>query len=107
MDRQHRHDLKHDKFVDEIGAWSVRARDNQRMLLTGGGAVVLIAVIAFGLLLPLQPRENAQQALAPAIETAGPRSAKRSRKARSVHTSDRGGAQCRGGEGVQRGAVEV
>jgi len=71
MDRQHRHDLKHDKFVDEIGALSVRARANQRMLLTIGGAVVVIAAIAFGLYFYRANREEgAQQGLATAIETA-------------------------------------
>jgi TolA-binding protein len=71
MDRQHRHDLKHDKFVDEIGALSERAVANQRLLLTIGGAVVLIAAIAFGVYFFRANREeNAQQALATAIETA-------------------------------------
>ena len=71
MDRQHRHDLKHDKFVDEIGALSVRARANQRMLFTLGVAVVAIAVIAFGIYFFRANREDkAQQALATAIETA-------------------------------------
>jgi TolA-binding protein len=69
MDRQHRHDLKHDKFVDEIGALSVRARANQRLLLAIAGAVVAIAVIAFGIYFYRASREdNAQQALAAAIE---------------------------------------
>jgi predicted negative regulator of RcsB-dependent stress response len=71
MDRQHRHDLKHDKFVDEIGALSVRARANQRLLLTIAGAVVAVAVIAFGIYFYRANREDsAQQALATAIETA-------------------------------------
>lgn len=71
MDRQHRHELKHDKFVDEIGALSVRARANQRLLLTIGGAVVVIAVIAFGIFFYRANQEDqAQQALATAIETA-------------------------------------
>lgn len=71
MDRQHRHDLKHDKFVDEIGALSVRARANQRLLLTIGGAVVAIAVIAFGIYFYRANQEDkAQQALASAIDTA-------------------------------------
>jgi len=70
MDRQQRHDLKHDKFVDEIGALSVRARANQRLLLTIAGAVVAIAVLAFGIYFYRANREeNAQQALATAIET--------------------------------------
>jgi len=72
MDRQHRHDLKHDKFVDEIGALSVRARANQRLLLAIGGAVVAIAVIAFGIYFFRANQETkAQQLLATAIETAG------------------------------------
>lgn len=71
MDRQHRHDLKHDKFVDEIGALSVRARANQRLLLAIAGAVVAIAVIAFGIYFYRANKETqAQQALATAIETA-------------------------------------
>lgn len=71
MDRQHRHDLKHDRFVDEIGALSVRARANQRLLLAIAGAVVGIAVIAFGIYFYRANREEqAQQALATAIETA-------------------------------------
>ena len=70
MDREHRHDLKHDKFVDEIGALSVRARANQRLLLAIAGAVVVIAVIAYGIFFYRGNREaNAQQALATAIET--------------------------------------
>jgi TolA-binding protein len=72
MDRQHRHDLKHDKFVDEIGALSVRARANQRGLLAIAGAVIGIAIIAFGIYFYRHTREqNAQQALAVAIETEG------------------------------------
>ena len=71
MDRQHRHDLKHDKFVDEIGALSVRARANQRVLLSIAGAAVAIAAIVWGVYFYRSNREsNAQQALATAIETA-------------------------------------
>ena len=71
MDRQHRHDLKHDKFVDEIGALSVRARANQTVLLGIAAAVVAIAVIAYGVYFFRSNREvKAQQALATAIETA-------------------------------------
>ena len=70
MDRQHRHDLKHDKFVDEIGALSVRARDNQRLLLTIGAALVALAVIVYGVFFYRSNREKqAQDALALAIDT--------------------------------------
>ena len=71
MDRQHRHDLKHDRFVDEIGALSARARDNQRLLMVIGGAAVVIALIAYGTFFYRNNREkNAQVVLGSAIETA-------------------------------------
>jgi TolA-binding protein len=70
MDRQQRHDLKHDKFVDEIGALSARARDNQRTLLLIAGAAIAIAAIAFGIHFFRSNRETkAQNLLATAIET--------------------------------------
>ncbi|HEX2835549.1 MAG TPA: outer membrane protein assembly factor BamD [Thermoanaerobaculia bacterium] len=70
MDRQQRHDLKHDKFVDEIGALSARARDNQRTLYMIGGAAVAIAAIVFGIYFFRSTRESkAQNLLALAIET--------------------------------------
>jgi len=70
MDRQHRHDLKHDKFVDEIGALSTRARDNQRLLLMIAGGAVAIALIVWGIYFFLSNREaKAQTVLAAAIET--------------------------------------
>jgi hypothetical protein len=70
MDRQQRHDLKHDRFVDEIGALSIRARENQRLLLMLAGAVVGIALIVFGIYFYRSNREaNGQDALALAIET--------------------------------------
>ena len=70
MDRQHRHDLKHDKFVDEIGVLSSRARENQRLLLLIGGGIVAVALIVWGIYFYRSSRENkAQAALASAIET--------------------------------------
>ncbi len=70
MDRQHRHDLKHDKFVDEIGALSSRARQNQRLLLIIAGGVVAVALIVWGIYFFRSSREaKAQAALAVAIET--------------------------------------
>lgn len=72
MDRQHRHDLKHDKFVDEIGALSVRAKANQRLLLLIAGSVIAIAAITYGIFFYRANREEqAQQALAAAIDTHG------------------------------------
>lgn len=70
MDRQHRRDLKHDKFVDEIGTLSVKARQNQRLLLMLAIGVVAVAVIAYGISFYRANREDkAQDALAIAIET--------------------------------------
>jgi tetratricopeptide (TPR) repeat protein len=70
MDRQHRHDLKHDKFVDEIGVLSSKARENQRGLLLLAGGLLAVAVIAYGIFFYRGNREeNAQQALSVAIET--------------------------------------
>ncbi|MDQ3282427.1 MAG: tetratricopeptide repeat protein [Acidobacteriota bacterium] len=70
MDRQHRHDLRHDKFVDEIGALSSKARANQRLLATVTGVAVAIALIAYGIYFYRSTRErNGQEALASAIAT--------------------------------------
>jgi tetratricopeptide (TPR) repeat protein len=70
MDRQHRRDLKHDAFVDEVGALTVRARENQRLLFMIAGAVVAIAVIVAGIAFYRGNREKkAQNALAEAIST--------------------------------------
>lgn len=70
MDRQQRRDLKHDKFVDEIGSLSTRARENQRLLLMITAAAMLIAVLGYGIYFYRANREEkAQQALAKGIET--------------------------------------
>jgi TolA-binding protein len=62
--------LKHDKFVDEIGTLSTRARENQRMLLIITCAVVALAVLGYGLYFYRSSRETkGQAALAKAIET--------------------------------------
>lgn len=70
MDRQHRRDLRHDKFVDEIGSLSVKARENQRLLTMITAALVALAVIVYGIYFYRNTREEkAQQALGVAIET--------------------------------------
>jgi TolA-binding protein len=70
MDRQERRDLKHDKFVDEIGSLSTRARENQRLLFTITGAAVIVAILAYGIYFYRSNREQkGQDALAKAIET--------------------------------------
>jgi TolA-binding protein len=70
MDRQQRRDLKHDRFVDEIGSWSTSARENQRLLLTITAAAVVIAVLAYGIYFyRSNHEEKAQVALGQAMET--------------------------------------
>jgi TolA-binding protein len=70
MDRQHRRDLKHDRFVDEIGSLSQRARDNQRFLLMLTLGAVAVALVVYGIYFYRSNHEHqAQQALAAAIAT--------------------------------------
>ncbi|HUP46292.1 MAG TPA: tetratricopeptide repeat protein [Thermoanaerobaculia bacterium] len=70
MDRQHRRELKHDKFVDEVGVLTTRARANQRLLLTIGVALLAVALAAYGYYFYQSNRERQAQAiLATAIET--------------------------------------
>jgi tetratricopeptide (TPR) repeat protein len=70
VDREHRRNLKHDKFVDEVGALSVRARENQRVLVTIAAVAVAVALVAYGVYFYRSTREQkAQDALASAIET--------------------------------------
>ena len=70
MDREHRRSLKHDKFVDEIGALSSRARENQRLLMMIGIGAVAVALIVWGVYFYRSSRESkAQSLLATAIET--------------------------------------
>jgi len=70
MDRQHRKELKHDKFVDELGTLSARAKDNQRLLLTVTAAALALALIGYGIYFYRSNREQqAQVALGKAIDT--------------------------------------
>lgn len=70
MDRQHRRDLKHDKFVDEVGVLTDRARANQRGLILIAAAALAIALVAYGIYFYRSNQESkAQAALAKAIET--------------------------------------
>ncbi|HEX6177649.1 MAG TPA: tetratricopeptide repeat protein [Thermoanaerobaculia bacterium] len=70
MDRQHRRELKHDKFVDEVGVLTAKARANQRVLLAIGASAVALALIAYGIYFYRANRESQASALlATAIET--------------------------------------
>ena len=68
MDRQHRKELKHDKFVDEVGSLTTRAKENQRLLVTITAVVVALALIGYGVYFYGSNREQkAQAALGDAI----------------------------------------
>ena len=70
MDRQHRRELKHDKFVDEIGVLSSAARQNQRILITIAAGALLLAVAVYAFYSYRSSREGkAQDLLATAIGT--------------------------------------
>src|SRR5258708_3088712 len=70
MDPQHRRELKRDKFVDELGTLSSRARENQRLLLILTIALVVLSAIGYGIFFYRGDRERkAQTALAAAIDT--------------------------------------
>lgn len=70
MDREHRRELKHDRFIDEVGNWSVRARDNQRLLMIITGAALAVAILIYGIYFYRSSREQrAQAVLSTAIET--------------------------------------
>ena len=70
MHRDHRRELKRDKFVDEVGSLTSRARDNQRLLITITVTLVVLALIGYGIYFYRSNREQqAQEALATAIET--------------------------------------
>ncbi len=68
MDRQHRRDLKHDRFVDEVGSLTTSARENQKLIIAITAAVVAVALIGYGIYFYRSNREKqAQSALAKAI----------------------------------------
>ncbi len=70
MRREHRRELKHDRFVDEIGTLSVRARENQRFLLAATVTVAALALLAYGIYFYRNTKEQkGQQGLATAVET--------------------------------------
>jgi len=70
MRREHRRELKHDKFVDEMGSLSSRASENRRFLLLITVGVVAAALLAYGIYFYRNNREQeAQVALATAIDT--------------------------------------
>ena len=69
MDRQHRRELKRDRFVDEVGSLTSKARENQRLLVTTTAALVGLALIVYGIYFYRTNHERqAQDALSAAIE---------------------------------------
>jgi TolA-binding protein len=70
MDRQHRRELKHDRFVDEIGVLSTRARENQRVLVSLAAGALVVALVTYGIFFYRSNQERkAQDMLAAAIDT--------------------------------------
>ena len=61
MRREHRRELKHDKFVDEMGSLSSRVKENQRFLLMITVAVVAAALAAYGMYFYRNNREQQAQ----------------------------------------------
>jgi TolA-binding protein len=69
MDRQHRQELKHDRFVDEVGSLTTRARENQKLLIGITAAIVAVFFIGYGIHFYRSNREHrAQDSLGFAIE---------------------------------------
>jgi TolA-binding protein len=70
MRPEHRRELRHDKFVDEMGSLSSRASENRRFLLLITVGVIAAALLAYGIYFYRNNREQqAQDALANAIDT--------------------------------------
>jgi len=70
MRREHRRELKHDRFVDEMGSLSTKARENQRVIYLGIAAVAIVAIAIYGFFFYRSTREQrAQDALSAAITT--------------------------------------
>lgn len=70
MDRKTRHDIKHDKFLDELGRAYDMAADHRRTLIIGAVilAVLVVAVAGYSAWQSSQ-EDDAQLMLAEAIET--------------------------------------
>jgi len=70
MRREHRRELKHDRFVDEMGSLSTKARENQRLIMMAIGAVVIAGLAVYGIFFYRSTTEQrAQDALSTAIAT--------------------------------------
>lgn len=70
MDREHRRELKHDRFVDEMGALSEKAQQNQRLLIGIAAAAIIVALGVYGFwFYSSQQEKKAQAILSTAIET--------------------------------------
>lgn len=69
MHREHRRELKRDRFVDEVGILTSKARENQRFLVIVTVTIVVLALIGYGLYFYRSNRERqGQDALAAAID---------------------------------------
>lgn len=70
MRREHRRELQHDRFIDEVGSLWSKIGENQHLLIALGVLVVAVAAGIYGFYLYRSTREhNAQQVLASAAQT--------------------------------------
>ncbi|MGK2859301.1 MAG: tetratricopeptide repeat protein [Thermoanaerobaculia bacterium] len=70
MDRQERHDIKHDKFVDQVNTYYDDVKKNSQKVVLG--VVGVLAVVAIGIAIwgwGARQEQAAQKLLAEAIET--------------------------------------
>jgi hypothetical protein len=62
VDKAHREELKHDKFVEQVGHTVEYAVSHKSLVTRAGAAVLAVLVIGFGAYFYLQYQENARQA---------------------------------------------
>jgi TolA-binding protein len=69
MRREHRRELQHDRFVDEVGSLWSKAGENQRLLIVIGVVVVAVVLGVYGFYFYRNTRErDAQKAFTAAAE---------------------------------------
>jgi len=69
MRREHRRELKHDRFVDGAGSLWSKAGENQRLLIIAGTVVIAVGLGIYGFFVYRNTREQkAQQALSAAAD---------------------------------------
>jgi hypothetical protein len=107
MDRQQR-GLKHDKFVDEVGTWSTRAKGKPAPSSTITATAVVIAVLAYGIYFyRSNHEEKAKLALGQAMDTIESPPSPRGAQPQPGRSSRRKRSDGRGGEAAQSRRYEL